>query len=716
MGIAPPRTVCYHCKVQGLPNDGGSANTRLSPLFHGRRDVGNWIKSAIKHPGGLHRSLGVKQGEKIPAKKLAVAAKKGGKVGAQARLAKTLKGFHKNQFTGVVMNLVGAKVRYDKLEGIEYMVVPMVMITEGVHNGSGGPLYYPDDELGKTPASWDHKPIVVYHPEENGQGVSACQPHVLNTRKVGVILNTVYKGGRLKAEAWLNKERLKKVDNRVLVAIEKGEMVEISTGLYTDNEYVENGKWKDEKYDCVARNYRPDHLAILPDQVGSCSIKDGAGLLRNAHTHSHKRNLVEKAVQTAQGNRYAYVEDLTDTDRAIYHDKDGNLVHEGFKIDKKGLKATMRGDPQKITRKTQYVDPNGEVVANVDDEITDNVWTDSARVLAAARRHAQARNPAADAVRDATRAPAKLKDAKKDKKAKADQKPPPSKGMKSSKGPSVADAVFGGDGTTAESDHPADPGTKLKKSIPIKAGHGVQAKTTGKKGTTTMTKNEMIEHLIENSNGLWTEDQRDFLDTQDEDKLTDFVDATAPLEEETAEGDEIEENAESRVGGKVAGEEDGANTGIQSKSKKAKAAKKKISPEQGITGHAAKKPAKKADPAEPDEDDKMKKNQEKTTEEFLADAPAEIREMWEGNLRTNAVQKAKLVKTIMANKKNKFPVAVLNAKPLQELTAIAAFAAPEKAVSPIANYDGAGWGEGEPVNNTEETPMDLPSMGFGPKK
>lgn len=57
--------------------------------------VKKWIQGAIKHPGALHRELGVPQGKKIPAKKLNAAAKKGGKVGARARLAKTLKKMHK---------------------------------------------------------------------------------------------------------------------------------------------------------------------------------------------------------------------------------------------------------------------------------------------------------------------------------------------------------------------------------------------------------------------------------------------------------------------------------------------------------------------------------------------------------------------------------------------------------------------------------------------
>ena len=52
----------------------------------------NWIAGAIKHPGALHRALGVPMGKTIPAGKLAKAAHAPGKTGQRARLAKTLKG------------------------------------------------------------------------------------------------------------------------------------------------------------------------------------------------------------------------------------------------------------------------------------------------------------------------------------------------------------------------------------------------------------------------------------------------------------------------------------------------------------------------------------------------------------------------------------------------------------------------------------------------
>jgi hypothetical protein len=49
-----------------------------------------WIQKAISKPGALKKQLGVSADKKIPAGKLAAAAKKGGKVGQRARLAMTL--------------------------------------------------------------------------------------------------------------------------------------------------------------------------------------------------------------------------------------------------------------------------------------------------------------------------------------------------------------------------------------------------------------------------------------------------------------------------------------------------------------------------------------------------------------------------------------------------------------------------------------------------
>jgi len=58
-----------------------------------------WISKAIKRPGQLHRDLGVPQGKKIPASKLASA--RSGRLGAatqkRANLARTLSGFRRGR-------------------------------------------------------------------------------------------------------------------------------------------------------------------------------------------------------------------------------------------------------------------------------------------------------------------------------------------------------------------------------------------------------------------------------------------------------------------------------------------------------------------------------------------------------------------------------------------------------------------------------------------
>ena len=58
-----------------------------------KKKDGGWIQGAIKKPGALKKQMGVPKDQKIPAAKLNAAAKKGGKLGQRARLAKTLRGF-----------------------------------------------------------------------------------------------------------------------------------------------------------------------------------------------------------------------------------------------------------------------------------------------------------------------------------------------------------------------------------------------------------------------------------------------------------------------------------------------------------------------------------------------------------------------------------------------------------------------------------------------
>ena len=57
----------------------------------------DFIQKAIKKPGALRKSLGIKKGEKIPASKLKAAAKKKGKLVQRARLAINLSKLRKKK-------------------------------------------------------------------------------------------------------------------------------------------------------------------------------------------------------------------------------------------------------------------------------------------------------------------------------------------------------------------------------------------------------------------------------------------------------------------------------------------------------------------------------------------------------------------------------------------------------------------------------------------
>ena len=56
----------------------------------------------------------------------------------------------KNKPCMITANFTGV-TRHDTMEGIDYLVAPMVMIVEGVLSANAGPLYYPANEIAKTP-------------------------------------------------------------------------------------------------------------------------------------------------------------------------------------------------------------------------------------------------------------------------------------------------------------------------------------------------------------------------------------------------------------------------------------------------------------------------------------------------------------------------------------------------------------------------------------
>ena len=172
------------------------------------------------------------------------------------------------------------EIRTESYRGRPHMVVPVVMMREGVHHGSHGPLLHLAEDLGRYVQAWNGIPVTIYHPEQDGSYVSANSPNILE-RSVGRVFNTSMDGDKLKAEVWLDVQRLTAVSPTALSYIQRGRHLDVSVGVFTDEEQV-SGTHNEEQYSAIARNHRPDHLALLPGEQGACSWTDGCGIRANS--------------------------------------------------------------------------------------------------------------------------------------------------------------------------------------------------------------------------------------------------------------------------------------------------------------------------------------------------------------------------------------------------------------------------------------------------
>ena len=307
----------------------------------GKGSYVRWGKSGAKYYYTPGNASSKKAAEKKADKQAAAAYAHGYKENAM-----------RQHYQIIVRNLKPV-VRNDTMQGRDWVVVPMVIMVEGVLNGNCGALYYSAEEMKKVPAIWNHKPVVVYHPE-NFAG-TACVKEELEVRGIGMMMNTRFKDGKLLSEAWLDPTRIDIVDPRVGEAIKNQIILELSTGLYTDV-VEQEGVWNGKDYVGIAVNFRPDHLAVLPDQTGASSVNDGAGFLRlnaacveNELTHSDVRDQLQKLVTASVGSD-AWVEDVYE-DRFVYG-TDGRTYEQRYSDTNDKLALT--GVPVEVIRKITY--------------------------------------------------------------------------------------------------------------------------------------------------------------------------------------------------------------------------------------------------------------------------------------------------------------------------------------------------------------------------
>lgn len=192
-------------------------------------------------------------------------------------------GVVKNNEEAMIIHSIQADnydIRTVEHQGSQHVVVPVIVMREGVHTGSHGALFHPAAELGHFIDAWNGIPITVQHPQRDGMNVSANSPDLIDGVVVGRFYNAEMYEDRVRGEAWIDVGRLQRVSPEALSSIKLKRPLDVSAGVYTDDEMNE-GTWNDEEYIGIARNHRPDHVALLPGGTGACSWADGCGIRAN---------------------------------------------------------------------------------------------------------------------------------------------------------------------------------------------------------------------------------------------------------------------------------------------------------------------------------------------------------------------------------------------------------------------------------------------------
>ena len=280
-------------------------------------------------------------------------------------------------------------IRHEDLNGEGYVVVPVVMMVEGVHHGSGGRVYHTPSEFGRVVEAWNGVPITTGHPEDvNGDFVSVNSTDH-SSRVIGTVYNAAFdeQGGRLMAEAWISVESVKSDSLEAYRHIINGIPLDVSIGAYSDDEETE-GDWNGETYEAIARNYAPDHLAILPGAQGACSWDDGCGIRIHEsrpdnmiYTYTKNQDgtevtfqlianagftkLISLATQTLdamdRGGRIHYLEEMFDNNlvyKVVVSNSSGareiEMYRTTYTYNRENDSIELNGDPERVYRNVSY--------------------------------------------------------------------------------------------------------------------------------------------------------------------------------------------------------------------------------------------------------------------------------------------------------------------------------------------------------------------------
>lgn len=188
------------------------------------------------------------------------------------------------------------KVRHEKRDGRDVMVIPSYTLKSGiVMNG----VKYEHDEIEATYKGLERTPAPLGHPIINGKFVPALHPEALARHFVFAWNENVRRDGdRIALDKVLDVARANESASgkALIAAINKGEPIHTSTGLFCNLQAAANGA-TDHKY--LAKNIVWDHDAILLNEDGAATPEQGVGMLVNAAGENEEIEVINSALSEA---------------------------------------------------------------------------------------------------------------------------------------------------------------------------------------------------------------------------------------------------------------------------------------------------------------------------------------------------------------------------------------------------------------------------------
>lgn len=183
---------------------------------------------------------------------------------------------------GVRVNIKSAvntkAIRREKRNGKDYIIVPSATLPDDVvMNG----IKYPADEIEKGFKTLDRTFAPLGHPLVNGQFISAKEAEAVNDFYVGAHNENVRReNGRVFLDKAIDVEVAGRTEKgrKLLDAINKGEPIHTSTGVYLNTEDS-----NDPGFSKIARDLFFDHDAILIGEEGAATPSQGVGVFVNSN-------------------------------------------------------------------------------------------------------------------------------------------------------------------------------------------------------------------------------------------------------------------------------------------------------------------------------------------------------------------------------------------------------------------------------------------------